>query len=147
MEAAALQYHRKATRRLYDDHRLELYNKILPSDFLHYGYFDDTNSIPEAMSLSSFTAAQARYSDLLIDLGGDTADPVLDVGCGMGGLSRLLHERGYSPTALTPDKIQAAYVARMQPNTPVIRSKLESSVLLITFTDMGRSLRLNRFNI
>jgi cyclopropane fatty-acyl-phospholipid synthase-like methyltransferase len=123
--AAKMQWHRKATKRLYDDHRLELYNKILPSDFLHYGFFDNAAIVPEAMSLSSITQGQARYAELLIDLAGSSADPVLDVGCGMGGLSRMLHDRHFSPTALTPDKLQAAYVARMQPDTPVIRSKLE----------------------
>jgi len=124
-KAAVMQYHRKATKRLYDDHRLELYNKILPSDFLHYAYFDCTSTEPESMSLSSITTGQARYAQLLIDLAGDVADPVLDVGCGMGGLSRMLTDRGFSPTALTPDKIQAAYIAKMQPGTPVIRCKLE----------------------
>ena len=43
----------------------------------------------------------------------------------MGGLSRMLHDRGFAPTALTPDKTQAAYVGKMQPNTPVLRCKFE----------------------
>jgi cyclopropane fatty-acyl-phospholipid synthase-like methyltransferase len=129
-KAASLQYHRKANRRKFDDHRLELYNKILPSDFLHYGYFDDTTTVPETMSLSSITEAQTRYAELLIDLAGCASDPVLDVGCGMGGLSRMLHERGFAPTALTPDKIQAGYVTKMQPGTPVIRSKFEKMVTI-----------------
>jgi MPBQ/MSBQ methyltransferase len=123
--AASMQYHRKATRKLFDDHRLALYAQILPSDFLHYGFFDSIDTAPESMSLSALTRAQTRYAELLLELAGNPADPVLDVGCGMGGLSRMLHDAGYAPTALTPDKLQAAYVARMQPNTPVIRSKLE----------------------
>ena len=92
-----MQWNRKATKRLYDDHRLELYNKILPSDFLHYGFFDDAEIAPEAMSLSSITQGQTRYAELLIDLAGSAADPVLDIGCGMGGLSRMLHDRHFTP--------------------------------------------------
>jgi MPBQ/MSBQ methyltransferase len=126
--AASMQYHRRATRKLYPDHRLELYNKILPSDFLHYGFFEDIATVPETISLSSISIAQTRYAELLIDLAGNVADPVLDVGCGMGGLSRMLHDRGYAPTALTPDKIQAAHVGKTQPNTPVLRCKLEKMV-------------------
>lgn len=124
--AALLQYHRKQSRRLSADHRLELYAKILPSDFLHYGFFETTeDNQPESMSLASFAAAQTRYADLLIDLAGNTGDPVLDVGCGMGGLCRLLIDRGFAPTALTPDRLQAAYVAKMQPSVPLLRCKLE----------------------
>jgi cyclopropane fatty-acyl-phospholipid synthase-like methyltransferase len=125
-KAASLQYHRRANRKLFPDHRLEFYAKILPSDFLHYGFFEtNENNEPESMSFAAFAAAQTRYADLLIDLAGNTTDPVLDVGCGMGGLCRLLVERGYDPTALTPDRLQAAYVARMQPEIPVLRCKLE----------------------
>jgi cyclopropane fatty-acyl-phospholipid synthase-like methyltransferase len=124
--AISLQYHRKANRKLFADHRLEFYAKILPSDFLHYGFFETgENNEPESMSLASFAAAQTKYADLLIDLAGDSSAPVLDVGCGMGGLCRLLVDRGFNPTALTPDKLQAAYVAKMQPAIPVLRCKLE----------------------
>jgi len=77
------------------------------------------------MSLASLMAAQTRYAELLIDLAGDPADPVLDVGCGMGGLSRMLRQRGFSPTALTPDRLQATYVGKELPDVPVIRCKFE----------------------
>ena len=52
-------------------------------------------------------------------------DPVLDVGCGMGGISRLLHKRGFTPTALTPDRVQAAHIAATHPGVPLVRCKLE----------------------
>ena len=123
--AGSLHRHRKANRKAFDDTRLELYSRILPSDFLHYGYFDDTEQKPEAMSLDALAAAQTRYAELMLDLIGTHA-PVLDIGCGMGGLSRMMLDRGLSPTALTPDKLQAAYVAKHVPGVPVIRCKLEA---------------------
>jgi hypothetical protein len=52
---------------------------MIPSDFLHYGYFDDPLRRPEDISLGEVTRAQARYSELLLDLAGDPSLPVLDV--------------------------------------------------------------------
>ena len=123
--AAGLHRHRKANRRAFDDTRLELYSRILPSDFLHYGYFEDVELKPERVSLDALAAAQARYAELLLELVGPNASPVLDIGCGMGGLTRMLHARGHDPVALTPDRLQAAYVAKHVPDVQVIRSKLE----------------------
>lgn len=120
-----LHRNRKANRRKFDDTRLALYSQILPSDFLHYGFFDDIDQEPEEVSLHDITRAQARYAELLIDLAGNPADPVLDIGCGIGGLSRMLKDRGFSPTALTPDRMQAAHVAKNIPGVPVLRTKLE----------------------
>jgi MPBQ/MSBQ methyltransferase len=124
-KAFALHRHRKANRRAFDDSRLAFYSRVLPSDFLHYGYFDDVTQTPEDLSLASFAGAQNRYAELLIDLAGNPADPVLDVGCGMGGLSRLLKARGFEPVALTPDRLQVASVNKMLPGTTVIRTKFE----------------------
>lgn len=117
---------RKAHRHTFDDAQLALYAKILPSDFLHYGYFDDPQVRPEDMSLSGVARAQNRYAELLLDLAGDPADPVLDVGCGMGGLCRMLAERQFKPVALTPDRLQASHVRAQQPGVPVIRCKFEA---------------------
>ena len=123
--AFTLHRNRKANRHKFDDTRLQLYSQILPSDFLHYGFFDDADHKPEEMSLHDITRAQTRYAELLIELAGNPADPVLDIGCGMGGLSRMLKDRRFSPTALTPDKMQAAHVAKNIPGIPVLRTKLE----------------------
>ena len=126
VRAAKLQVERKAHRHTFDDAQLALYAKVLPSEFLHFGYFDDAGVLPENMSLSCVTKAQARYADLLMELAAPPAvGPALDVGCGMGGLTRLLRDRGYDVTALTPDRLQAAHVAATLPGTPVVRSKFE----------------------
>ncbi len=125
-QAARLQAKRRANRHAVDAQRLALYARILPSDFLHFGYFDDPERRPEDMSLAEVAAAQTRYAELLIALAAPPdAGPALDVGCGMGGLCRMLRDRGYSPVALTPDRLQAAHVAATLPGVPVIRSKFE----------------------
>ena len=81
---------------------------------------------PRKSACTISPAPQARYAELLIDLAGNPADPVLDIGCGMGGLSRMLKDRGFSPTALTPDRMQAAHVTKNIPDVPVLRCKLEA---------------------
>jgi 2-polyprenyl-3-methyl-5-hydroxy-6-metoxy-1,4-benzoquinol methylase len=123
--AAALQVRHKAYRHAYDDAQLELYSRIVPSEFLHYGYFEDCAITPEQMSLADVGAAQSRYAELVLNLVGNPAEPVLDVGCGMGGLSRMLRDRGLKPTALTPDRLQAAHIAKTLPDVPVLRCKFE----------------------
>lgn len=125
-QAAKLQKGRKANRKAFDDARLALYAKILPSDFLHFGYFDDPTRRPEDISLAEVAAAQTRYAELLLELAGqDKSAPVLDVGCGMGGLTRMLRDRGFTPVALTPDRLQVSHIQSTLPGVTVIRSKFE----------------------
>src|SRR5665213_2162377 len=126
VNAARLQIHRKKHRHAYDDAQLALYSRILPSDFLHFGYFDEPTPLPQDMSLAGLARAQDRYAQFLLELAGDKTRPVLDIGCGMGGLSRLLLSNGYSPTALTPDRLQAAHIRATMPDVPVIQCKLEA---------------------
>src|SRR3954470_18036697 len=68
VEAAKLQIRRKAHRHSHDDAQLALYAQMLPSDFLHYGFFDDADVQPEDIRLSDVVRAQQRYSELLLDL-------------------------------------------------------------------------------
>lgn len=126
--ARAIRLHRdrKAHRHTFDDAQLALYARILPSDFLHYGYFEDPELRPEDMSLSDVARAQGRYAELLLEQTGNRDEAVLDVGCGMGGLCRMLRDRQFKPVALTPDRLQAAHVGATLPEVPVIRCKLEA---------------------
>lgn len=123
--AISLQWNRKAHHHTYDDAQLALYSKMLPGEFLHFGYFDQTDILPEETRLADITRAQQRYADLLLELVGKKEEPVLDVGCGMGGLSRMLLARGYQPTALTPDRLQVSHIQASMPQVPVIRTKFE----------------------
>ena len=51
--------------------------------------------------------------------------PVLDVGCGMGGLINLLLQNGFLPVGLTPDRFQIQYLKEKYPNISLIHSKFE----------------------
>jgi SAM-dependent methyltransferase len=123
--AASLQRNRKQTKRAYDDAQLALFAQILPTDFLHYGYFDDADKKPEDIAISDVHRAQRRYAELLLEHAHDRSGPALDVGCGMGGLCTMLRERGFSPVALTPDRTQVKHIRNTQPDTPVIECKFE----------------------
>jgi cyclopropane fatty-acyl-phospholipid synthase-like methyltransferase len=111
-----LQKNRKRVERVYDDAQLKLYHKIMPGDFLHYGYFKDPNIKPGDISLNQFYQAQLVYAEQLIDRITDTANPILDVGCGMGGLLRIMNERKMNAIGLTPDINQIKHITNTYPN-------------------------------
>ncbi|MDE2805885.1 MAG: hypothetical protein OXN18_12150 [Gemmatimonadota bacterium] len=110
--------------------QLALYNRMLPGDFLHYGYFNDPDTPPETISFATFHHAQRRYAELLLDLieqpDAPIPDaPILDAGCGMGGMLGLLGTAGYDVTGLTPDRIQAAHIRNTYPGIPILRCRFE----------------------
>ena len=115
----------KRSERTYDDPQLKLYSEILPGDFLHYGYFDDLTIQPQDISLNSVYRAQLRYAELILEKIADRESPVLDVGCGMGGLVKLMLDRGLHPVALLPEKNQIDYIRTKYPLAPLIQSKFE----------------------
>lgn len=119
-----LQRNRKRNARVFDDAQLKLYHRLLPGDHLHYGYFDDPSIQPKDMSLNMIYQAQERYAHLLADLVRITNMPILDVGCGMGGLLSVLNKRGWHAVGLTPDKNQAHHIRQTYPNE-LLESKFE----------------------
>ena len=115
----------KHRARAFDDPQLKLYAKILPGDFLHYGYFDDAKIQPQDLSLNDIYRAQLRYAELLLAEIEDRDSPVLDVGCGMGGLVKLMLDKGLNPVALSPDRTQVNHIKTKYPQVPVIESRFE----------------------
>ena len=110
----------KFVPRVRDDAQLKLYGELLPGSFLHYGYFDDPQIEAREISLADVSRAQLRYAhEVLKPLApadGSVADgPILDVGCGMGGLCRILLERGLTPVALSLDCHQIAHIQETLP--------------------------------
>lgn len=109
----------------HDNAQLELYTRMLPGDFLHYGFFDDPDTAPEEISLAGLHRAQVRYGELLLEQSRVDDGPVLDVGCGMGGLLHLLLEEGFSPVGLTPDRVQITYLKEKYPGIPLLHCRFE----------------------
>lgn len=92
------------------DLELHLYSKILSNNMLHYGYFEDTSIASETISFKQLEDAQVKYAENIIEHIVDYENPVLDVGCGTGGLSELMHQKNLKVESLTPNKNQVAYI-------------------------------------
>ena len=125
MQMVRLQRGRTKRKRTFGDPQLELYAKLLPGGFLHYGYFDDPDTQARDISLNDIMRAQLRYAERLLAHVCDTQAPILDVGCGMGGMVRLMLERGWNPVALSPDAYQIEAVRRDYPSVEAIESRFE----------------------
>jgi len=121
----SLQRKKKKGDRAYDDAQLKLYGQMLPSGFLHYGYFKDAAIKPEDISLNMLEQAQFDYALKLADLIVDKKSPVLDIGCGMGGLVSVLQLRKLNPIALSPDRNQIAYINKQYPGVKTFECKFE----------------------
>jgi SAM-dependent methyltransferase len=131
-----LQRNRKKVERVRDDAQLKLYSQILRGDFLHYGYFDDPTVQPEDISLNDIYRAQHRYAELLVEQIKNSDDQVLDIGCGMGGLLKLLQDKNLKAVALTPDNTQIHYISGKYPDIQHYHCKFE---------DIPLAENLNRF--
>lgn len=98
------------------DLELYLYSKILTNNMLHYGYFDDVDVKPETISFKQVEDAQVKYAENIIAQINDTEHPILDVGCGMGGLGEMMHQKGFKNIeVLTPNKNQIAFINKTYP--------------------------------
>jgi len=97
------------------DFNLELFvcTDILKLNSLHYGYWQK-EELPDingaTLSLADLKKAQELYTRTLIDLIPQDVDTILDVGCGMGDVTRQLADRGHRVTAISPDKGQERFL-------------------------------------
>ena len=78
--------------------------------------------------------AQLRYAELILDQILDNKNPVLDAGCGMGGLINLLLQNNYIATGLTPDNYHIEYLKQKYSNVPLIHDRFEN-ISLDKYTD------------
>ena len=92
------------------DLELFLYSKMLTNNMLHYGYFEDIDTKPETISFKQFEDAQMKYAENIIEHIEDKNNAVLDVGCGMGGLSKLLSNKQFNVESLTPNNNQIEFI-------------------------------------
>jgi cyclopropane fatty-acyl-phospholipid synthase-like methyltransferase len=111
-----LQKNRKHIHKVYGDAELKLYHQIMPGDFLHYGYFEDPQTQGGEISLHQFYRAQLLYATKILDLVTDTKNAILDVGCGMGGLLKLMNDKQWHAIGVTPDANQVQYIGKTYNN-------------------------------
>ncbi len=115
---------RKADKVNYDL-ELYLYSKVLTNNMLHYGYFEDVDVDPKSISFQDFEDAQKQYWENIIALVEDKDKAILDVGCGLGGLSQMLNSRGYPVESLTPNLNQIEYIKQHYPELTTHHSNYE----------------------
>lgn len=107
------------------DLELYLYSRILTNDMLHYGYFEDTSIAPETISIKQIEDAQVKYAMNIVENISDTKNRVLDVGCGMGGLGKIISDRGITVECLTPNKNQIEHINAKYPGIKTHTCKFE----------------------
>ena len=109
------------------DHVLKLYSESVRSPYLHYGFWDN----PESVNASEFTLnemvkAQGRYIEHLVSFIPEDVKTVLDVGAGIGGNSSYLLSKGYEVEALSPDEYQEnVFTEKYNGEVKFHRSKFE----------------------
>ena len=108
------------------DLELNLYSKLLKNDMLHYGYFKNPNINTEDISLKQIEDAQILYSHQIIDKIKRKEEYILDVGCGMGGLAKIIKEKNLKVEVLTPNKNQIDHIQFKYPELKFYHSKFEN---------------------
>ena len=123
----AYNFHKKQSNHIKSSEDLELmlYSKIIRNDMLHYGYFENIDIEPESISINDLENAQMKYVELIIEQILHKQKNVLDVGCGMGGLSKILIDKGINVQSLTPDNNQKNHIKNKYPELTVHHMKFE----------------------
>ncbi|MBI4745690.1 MAG: class I SAM-dependent methyltransferase [Deltaproteobacteria bacterium] len=83
----------------YNDIALRLAEQLLGLKHLHFGYFDEGDQI----KLSTLPHAQEVYAQQLLGFVPQDVHRILDVGCGSGGMAKVLVQHGYEVTCIAPD--------------------------------------------
>ena len=123
----AYRFHKQQSKHVKSSEDLELmlYSKIIRNDMLHYGYFEDINISSDSISIKDLENAQMKYVDLIIEQISEKDKNVLDVGCGMGGLSKILYDKGIKVQSLTPDNNQKNHIEHKYKELTVHHMKFE----------------------
>lgn len=124
----AWRYQRRSAKydRSKSDLELRFYSQILRNDLLHFAYFDPIPTDPATISLSDFEAAQEAYSQLLVSKIHGEGCKVLDIGCGMGGISNVMHAKGHKVQALTPNGRQIRHINKKYPEITTHHKRFEN---------------------
>ena len=110
------------------DHVLKLYSESIRSPYLHYGFWDEPESIdPNELTLDDMVKAQGRYIEHLASFIPEEVKTILDVGAGIGGNSSYLISKGYEVEALSPDEYQeTVFKEKYDGQVKFHRSKFEN---------------------
>ena len=93
-----------------------------PFDHLHWGLFDGVAKEPGQLA-----AAQQRYAERLLELVPAEVRSVIDVGCGLGGIARLLADSGRQVLAIGPREDHCRLLAaRRYPGIEVHQGTLQA---------------------
>ena len=129
------------------DLELYLYSKILKNDMLHYGYFEDTEIAPETISLQQLEDAQVLYAENIIQQIKDCTSPILDVGCGMGGLAKMMSDKELKVEVVTPNKNQIAHIKHKYSHLKYYHTKFEKLDTKNTYGTIIHSESLQYINL
>ena len=110
------------------DHVLKLYSESIRSPYLHYGFWDDPQTVKiDQLTLKDMLVAQERYIEHLSSFIPKDVKTILDVGAGIGGNSSFLIEKGFSVEALSPDDYQEkVFAEKYNGEVPFYRTKFEN---------------------
>ncbi len=129
------------------DLELHFYSNVLKTNMLHYGFFNDTEIRGADISISMIEEAQLNYANKILEAVTDKLSPTLDVGCGMGGLSQLLHLNGFDSVALTPNKNQIQFIGEKFPHLTKHCTKYEKFSTDLKFGSIINSESLQYINL
>ena len=114
----------------FDGLDLELFfcTEILKLNSLHYGYWEESEKLKEEdakLTLDCLRGAQQKYTDVLIEAIPKDVKSILDVGCGIGDVSRALSKLEYDVTAISPDSNHAQYFENLLSPLTFLQTKFE----------------------
>ena len=114
----------------FDGLDLELFfcTEILKLTSLHYGYWEEREKLKEEgtkLTLDCLRNAQQKYTDVLIEAIPKNVKSILDVGCGIGDVSRALSKLEYDVTAISPDSNHVKYFENHLSKLTFLQTKFE----------------------
>ena len=113
----------------FDGLDLELFfcTEILKLTSLHYGYWEESEKPKEGtkLTLECLRDGQQKYTDMLIEAIPKNVKSILDVGCGIGDVSRALSKLEYDVTAISPDSNHAKYFENQLSKLTFLQTKFE----------------------
>ncbi len=114
----------------FDGLDLELFfcTEILKLTSLHYGYWEESEKPKEEgtkLTLECLRDGQQKYTDMLIEAIPKNVKSILDVGCGIGDVSRALSKLEYDVTAISPDSNHAKYFENHLSELTFLQTKFE----------------------